>query len=220
LGWRRFFLYILLIGSVYGVLTTSCVKESDVTLQSDTIVIAKTYQPDGLYGKDAIVESIVPDRNFGDSIQFTVLSWTSGGAFNTARAFIEFDLSGIPIQKKISSAKLSFYWISYDNLIDQTGENAFTIYRINEEWDESTVTWNSQPSSTNLDSVSVAKSNSINQDYTDIDVTALVQDMINNPSQNYGFMLKLNDEFPYKLVILASSDYPESSKRPRLEIYY
>jgi hypothetical protein len=220
LKFRYINIFNLLIVSALGLQFTSCIKESNLNLAIDTLKIAKIYQPDGINGKDAIVESIEPDQKFGDSIHFAVFSWTNGGLFNNARALIEFDLSGIPPQTKILAAKLSFYWISYNNLTGHTGYNEFSIYKITQAWNENTVTWNTQPSISNIDSVSVSKSILTTQSYPDIDVTKLVQDMINHPNTNYGFMLKLNEEFPYKLVIMASSDYPINSKRPKLVVYY
>lgn len=207
-----------MIISAFGLLSTSCVKESNLDLKVDTITIAKIYRPDGLNGKDAIIESISPEQNFANSTHFTVFSWTNGGFFNTARALIEFDLSDIPPQTKITSAKLSLYWISYENLTEHTGDNAFSVYRVTEAWDEDSVTWNNQPSTSMANIVDVPKSSLSNQSYTDIDVTDLVQDIIDYPGESFGFMLKLNVEFPYKLVILASSDYSVQSKRPKLEI--
>jgi len=51
-------------------------------------------------------------------------------------------------------------------------------------------------------------------------VKDFVQNMIDFPDENYGFMLKLDEEFPYRLVILASSDYSISGLRPKLVVYY
>ncbi len=181
-------------------------------------VTTKIYQPDSLGGKDAIIESISPGQNFGNTAHFSVFSWTNGGSFNSARALIEFDLSDISAGTKITSAKLSLYWISYENLSEHTGDNAFTIYRLTEAWGEDTVCWNNQPSISNVNVVNVPKSSSSNQSYTDIDVTNLVQDIIDRPSESFGFMLKLNEEFPYKLVILASSDYSDKNRHPKLEL--
>jgi hypothetical protein len=189
-------------------------------LEIDTLKISTHYQPKEIFGKDAIIESLNPNQDYGDSIQFTVFSWTSGGQFNHARALIEFDLSNIPPGTQIESAKLSLFWVSHQNLNYQTGENAFSIYRILQPWDENTITWNNQPQYTTTNKVSVPKSISPTQSYIDIDVTALVKDMINYKNESFGFLLKLDEELPYKLVTLASSDYPESSKRPKLVIYY
>jgi len=220
LNQKQFYIIVLLIIGSSGALFTSCIKESNINTFSDTLKIARIYQPDGIYGKDAIIESILPDKNFGGSINLSVFSWTSGGSFDNARFLLKFDLTDISTQKKISSAKLNLYWISYDNLTEQTGDNAFSIYRITQAWNENLVTWKNQPLINDLQKVNVPKSTSTNQSYTDIDVTAFVQEMIKYPSENHGFMFKLDEEFPYKLVILASSDYSVMIKRPKLVVYY
>ncbi|HEY4784487.1 MAG TPA: DNRLRE domain-containing protein [Bacteroidales bacterium] len=199
---------------------TSCRKDSKCNCSADTIKIAKIFQPDGSNGKDAVIESIIPDQNNGGTSLFTLFAWTTNGEFDTARSLIEFNLSYIPPQTKIKKAELSLYWKPFGNLTDQTGENAFSIYRITQPWDEATVTWNNQPSTTDLYKVMVPKSTSIDQSYLNIDVTYLVQDMIDDPSTNYGFMLKLDTEFPYRLVVLASSNDSDKTKHPRLVIYY
>jgi hypothetical protein len=204
----------------FGILSTSCLKESGLNSLADTIKVAKIYQPDGVIGKDAIIESISPDSCFENSPHLTAFSWTNGGLFNTARTFIEFNLSDMPVKTKVKAAKLSLYWIRYENLTEHTGDNAFSIYRIIQEWDENTITWNNQPLTSTSHVVSVPKSRSTNQSYLDIDVTNLVQDIIDNSTQSHGFMLKLDEEKPFRLVILASSDCSERNKRPKLVVYY
>lgn len=220
MNWRLFVFTKILVISAYCLFFVSCSKEPALELTADTTLFAKIYQPDALVGKDAVIESITPDKNFGNASYCTVFSWTSGGLLNNARALIEFDLSAILPQTQIDSARLTFFWTSYDNLIDDTGENDFKIYKITQAWDENSVTWNNQPLVSDLKAVPVPKSYSTNQSYSAIDVTDLVQDMINNPAENHGFMLKLNKEIPYKLVILASSDNADASLRPKLVIYY
>jgi hypothetical protein len=217
---RLFQLHTLLIISIFSTLSFSCIKESELDLSSDTLKIAKIFRPNGINGKDATIESLSPNQNFNDSVYFTVFSLTKPLEVTTSRALIEFNLSVIPTHTNITTAKLSLYWISRENLTEHTGENSFSIYKIIQSWDENSVTWNNQPLFSSTNAVYVPKSISTTQSYIDIDVTAFVQDMIDNPSENYGFMLKLDEEFPYKLVTLASSDYPESSKRPKLVIYY
>ena len=198
----------------------SCKKDAKCDCNVDTLRVATILQPDGIIGKDAVIENIVPDNNSGSSSLFAAFAWTNQGFFDVSRALIEFDLSVFPTQSKIKSAKLSLYWNSYNNLIEQTGENAFSIYRIIQEWDENNVTWNNQPATTDLHKVVVDKSTAIDQSYLNIDVTQLVQDIIDNPAQGHGFMIKLDDEVPYKLVVLASSDCSEPGKRPKLVIFY
>jgi hypothetical protein len=212
---RIIFSGILLIS-----LITSCVKESHIEINTDSITIAKILQPNLLTGKDAVIQSFLPDSNYSNLEYLTTLAWTNAGKFNASRALIEFDLSDIPVQTQIDSASLSLYWTSSGIFTSQTGENAFSIYKITESWQENLVTWNNQPSTSVENIVKVPKSTSEQQSYLDIDVTKFVQSMINNPSENHGFMLKLDEEFPYKLVIVASSDHPDESKHPKLVVYY
>lgn len=197
----------------------SCNKEARCDCMMDSVKVARIFQPDGTLGKDAVVESITPDQNFGASDLFGTFSWTTGGLFNHSRGLVWFDLTSIPSGTSIKKAVLSLYWIKYGNLAEHTGENAFSVFRINEPWDETTVTWNSQPLVSRTDSIVVTKSTSVTQTYQ-VDVTSYIQGMINNPSGNYGLLLKLNQEIPYKLVVVASSDYSDEVKRPKLVVYY
>lgn len=215
----RVLILFLIVISFISITSISCKKEATIDVTTDTVKFARIFQPNSALGKDAVIESVFPDQNFGSETYFSVFSWTNGGVVNTARALVRFDLSEIPSYTSIKSAQLVLYWSAYDNLIEHTGENAFVVYRINQSWNENSVTWNSQPTITNLDSMNVSKSISSNQTYT-VDVTNMVQDMIANPVTNYGFMLKLNEEFPYRLVILASSDHPDNSKHPKLIVYF
>ena len=199
---------------------SSCLRESKCDCEADTLKFATIFRPDAISGKDAIIENTLPNSNFGDFTLCTIFAWTSGGFFTTARSLVEFDLSQIPVNTKIKAAKLSLYWASYDNLTEQTGSNYFSIYRVTQPWDEYSVTWNNQPSTSEVHKVDVGKSKSVDQSYLNIDVTDLVQDMIDDPNNSYGFMLKLDDEIPYKLVVTASSDNPDSNKHPKLIIYF
>jgi hypothetical protein len=217
---RNWLLGVIFIYSVAtNLLTTSCSKEAS-TVESDTTRIARIYQCDPALGKEAVIQSIMPDTNFGDSTVFSIFSWTNDGLFNTSRALIAFDLSAVPPQTMIKKATLSLFWVKYMNLTSQTGDNAFSILKVSESWNEHTITWNNQPDTSSLNKVSVPKSTRETQSYVDVDVTPMVQEMIHHPEGNFGFMLKLEDEFPYKLVVLASSDYPESKKRPKLIVYF
>ncbi|MBL0014957.1 MAG: T9SS type A sorting domain-containing protein [Bacteroidetes bacterium] len=56
------------------------------------------------------------------------------------------------------------------------------------------------------------------QDYTNIDVTAAVQDMVGNPATNNGFMLRLLNEVEYNALIFNSLEGGDSSKVPALEV--
>jgi hypothetical protein len=53
-----------------------------------------------------------------------------------------------------------------------------------------------------------------------MDVTNLIQDVMADPSNSFGFLLKLKNETPYRLLAFASSDHPNESLHPKLEICY
>lgn len=217
----KIFIYTSIIAiGLLSLLNLSCSKDSFIEYTTDTTTISKIYQTNEGYSTDAVVESLNPNTNYGNATHLTAFSWTSGGSFNTSRAFLKFDLSDIAPQTKISSAELSLFYSSYGNLSEQSGNNAFTIYRVIEAWDETSITWANQPAYSNDNSISIGKSTSPQQSYTDIDITSVIQDMIDNPSSNHGFMIMLDEEFPYCLLILASSNHSDAKKRPKLVIEF
>jgi hypothetical protein len=48
----------------------------------------------------------------------------------------------------------------------------------------------------------------------------LLQDNIDNPNSGFGFLLKLKNETPFRLLAFASSDHPNSALHPKLQITY
>lgn len=93
-------------------------------------------------------------------------------------------------------------------------------------WQENTVTWNSQPA---VDSAStvlyVIPATTARYGFTqEVDVTAIVGQIINglynDPYANNGFMLSLQDEIHYRGQDYASSDNPNASLWPELVISY
>ncbi|MBC7524861.1 MAG: DNRLRE domain-containing protein [Flavobacterium sp.] len=102
--------------------------------------------------------------------------------------------------------------------VHTNGSNTALLQRITSPWTEG-VFWNIHPTTTTQNQVILPQDTNPNQNYQ-LDVKLLLQDIIANPSQGYGFMLKLQDETPYKLLAFASSDHPNPSLHPKLEITY
>lgn len=178
-------------------------------------------RPDGDQGKDAEIGSILPDNNFGNSQKISPYAWTQNGELNIVRGLMEFDLSNIASNATITDAKLSLYYNNnHPNPTQHNGENAFWIRRIISPWEENQVTWNNQPNTTYTNQVSVPKSTSATQDYPDIDITSLVQDLISNNTSSYGFMLLLQKESPYANVLFGSSDNVDTALRPKMKVCY
>ena len=180
-------------------------------------------------GVDAVIGDCgpcgYPNSNYGNHEDFIASSWTNSGNLSNTRALINFDLSAVPANAIITSAGLSLYYnpasSSGNNGHSQNGgSNAAWLRRITAAWDEHTVTWNNQPATSTQNEVTLAASNSNNQDYMNIDVAALVQDMISNPQQSFGFMLQLKTESPLRSLLFASSDHPNSALHPKLDLCY
>lgn len=184
-----------------------------------------TLQPDGAAGKDTEVFSCVPcgydNRNYKNKVDFDAIAWTNNGNFSVVRSLIEFNLTSIPVGTTVIEARLSFYFQPTSNEGNHSGNNTAYLRRITTAWDEAVVTWNNQPPTTTLGQVSLAATATSTQNHLNINVTAMVQDMVSNPATNFGWMLLLQNEAIFRKLILTSSDYlPNPSLRPKLVITY
>lgn len=186
-----------------------------------------TLRPGSEEGKDAFIANNIPsgyiNQNFGNAADFAAIAWTRGGSESNTRSLVEFDLSIIPANATITNAKLSLYYNPTSanpghSTLD--GSNSSVLQRITQSWGEYSVTWNTMPNTTNVNEVILPQSTANNQDYLDIDVTSLVIDMVNNPSQSFGFMLKLLNESYYRSLLFASSDNANINLHPKLEVSY
>lgn len=178
------------------------------------------FQPDAACGKDALVTSLLPDNNYATHKDFLACKWTNGGTPVAVRSFVSFNLSGIPMGTVITSATLElFHYNSISNIGHSTlsGPNDASIYRVTQPWDENTLTWNTQPTTTAINSLFVPVSSTTTEDYA-LNVTALVQDMINDPANSFGFMFRQNLEVHYRSMLFASSDMTNPAKHPKLTI--
>ncbi len=186
-----------------------------------------TLQPGPNDGKDAEVFSCKPCgytvRNFGKIGDLNAVAWTNNGNSSNIRSYIQFDLSAIPPGSNINDARLSLYYTPHSDEgkhFKHFGDNKGIIKRVTSAWNELTITWDNQPTNTSLNQTVMASTTSSTQNYPDINVTALVQDMIDNPATSFGFMFRLKTEKPYRKLVFASSDYANASKRPKLVITY
>jgi hypothetical protein len=175
-------------------------------------------QPDAS-GKDCEVFSLLPNTNYVSDL-LRGNAWTFSGKSGIERGLIQFDLSAIPAGSDITSAHLSLYSPNAPSTEYHSGDNGAFLQRIITDWKESTVTWNSQPKTTTVHQVSLPVSSSSYQNYVNIDVTSLVQDMVDYPTASYGFMLRLQLEKIYRRLSFCSGDYSDPKKHPKLEICY
>ncbi|MDF1574274.1 MAG: DNRLRE domain-containing protein [Bacteroidales bacterium] len=196
-----------------------------MTIQLNDMPEPKQYyfsvQPDAASGRDAVISFLVPDNNYGSMENLLLYAWTQEGILNVNRSLIDFDLSGIPSEASIDSAYLSiFFNPGSAYATGHSGETSFTIQRLITAWDESTVSWSTQPAVSYSNLVQVSGAIYPNQSFPDMDISSLVEDYTSHPSDSYGFCLKFVEESPYKILVLSSSDHEEEQLRPKLEVYY
>jgi hypothetical protein len=53
-----------------------------------------------------------------------------------------------------------------------------------------------------------------------VGVKLIIEDILNDPDNGFGFMIRLNEEFPYRMMAFATSDNNDPTLRPKLEIIY
>lgn len=190
-------------------------------VQAQTTLIL---QPDGADGKDAVVDSRVPNHSTPTHPDFMAYDWTVQGVPTTGRSLVDFDLSSIPDSATILSAKLSLYGTVSPNgngtHSSLSGDNTCLIQMVTSPWDEQTVNWNNQPTTSTLHQVMLNGPVDQPQDFLDLDVTNIVRLMYQDPSTYQGFMLKLVTEDYYRRMVFGSSDFDDPTKRPKLEIVY
>lgn len=182
-------------------------------------------QPDSANGKDAYIENLNPGNGQANCPEFNSCAWTVQGSPVLIRSLIDFNLSAIPAGSTIISATLTLYnnpnssnGFMNGEHSHLSGSNAFLLQRITSPWIEN-VSWNTQPTTTTVNEVLLPQDTTPHQDYI-IDVTQLTIDQLANPGNSFGFMLKLQTEQFYRLLAFASSDHPNSTLWPKLEITY
>jgi len=155
--------------------------------------------------------------------ELVAAAWTTGGSLTLFRGAFKFDLSSIPSTATILSAKLTLYSnptpLNGDQINANSGpNNAMYISRITGGWTATTMNWYTQPPVSTTDQVSIAHTNLPFLDLTDIDVKNQVAAMV--AGNNYGFMIRLQNESIYNDRDFCGSRYSNAAKHPKLVITY
>jgi hypothetical protein len=171
--------------------------------------------------QDAPISWLNADNNYGALNEMNVYCWTVQGQVNINRVLIDFDLGGLPAQSAILDAWLILYFKPENAglLNGHSGMNNYLVQRIISPWTEEAVTWNTQPSAALQNMVETPPTSGPTQNAV-IEVTDLVQDMIDDPANSFGFMLRFPEETPYKVAMYASSDHADISLHPELIVTY
>jgi hypothetical protein len=194
-------------------------SQKKITLQSQTNAGNDAFVWK-LYGSSERFQN-VQNRNFGDRKYLKVVYWTWDGNPGEVQTFIKFNLPEIE-NINIISAKLSLFGATDGNEKHSqlSGENDFVISRVIQDWNENEITWENKPSISNQNNIIVQGSDSANYDFIDIDVTKIVADMYSDSENSFGFNISLKTAQYYRMLVFASFDFENISKRPKLEIVY
>lgn len=195
--------------------TAVTVNANETTYLNPPLVYASTQyitlQP-GSEGKDSGVSSLFPTWNYGNSSTF----FNAGHQIATVRAYIEFDLSSVPENARVTDTDLILYHSS------TSGTTDFYVgaYKVTESWEESTITYSSQPSYSSEAEYSTNVTAG-NTEWENWDIDALVQSWLDGTFTNNGVVLKATDESSLDTIaIFRPSDYSNSTYRPKLVIDY
>lgn len=132
--------------------------------------------------QDSWVIEVHPNSNWGNSPNLDV-GGQQGGYIWT---LIKYDLPDLDPAVTINSAKMRLY--HYGNSYTPPDPITINAHEILEDWDESTVTWNNQPSHSSDVVGSITKSPK-EYGWWEIGITSLVKKWISKESPNYGVKL-------------------------------
>jgi len=231
--------FVLAIIAIIGITVASCEKECKCPQDVEKTL---TSQPGPSDGQDCLVSyretdnGLYASTNMNFNTDLAAARWTynsDNAGEGSTRTYFRFpQLSEIPGDAEIKSAKLSLYGISSGVAVplgnssypgspySSYGLNTSWLKRVTGSWDETTITWNNKPGSTDANQVEVPASNTQwNYNVTDLDVTQLVKDMRSN-NQNYGFVMQLQNEQIYRAILFGSSELADATKRPKLVVVY
>ena len=171
-----------------------------------------TLQP-GTDGKDATISSAIPASNFGNE----TYSWVGDFGTTITRLYIQFNLSSVPANARIVNADLLLY--QYFTF----GGSDFTIelQKINNSWDESTISWDLQPTRSS-DPIITINITAGATTWKSWDIDDLVQAWLDGGIANYGAVLKDTHETSGDTIAyFYTSDYTtDTTKHPKLVISY
>lgn len=208
-------LYMLLV------LLAMLVQSNDIMAQCQSL----TLKPGPDAGIHAHITQNHPTQNVGHDTVFMAFHWTILSVPVESRGLMKFDLSQIPIGATITSAQLNLYADTtsargYANQPTFGANNACNLMRVTAPWDRNYVTWNTAPATTTTGAVTLQQSTNYTENYLGVDVTNFAQQWVNDPNTNYGMLLQMITTSAYNSMIFCSSDFPDSTLWPSLQICY
>lgn len=176
--------------------------------------------------RDTYLYQNTPTTNYGSAATLLVDGDEPVGSTQDTSATLKWDVSSIPAGKTVTSASITL------NVVDAS-THTYELYEMKRNWSESSATWNQYTTGYNwasagangstdrgttvLGTISASATGSytINLNASGI---ALVQNWVNNPSANHGFIIangaKTNG------LDFSSSEAAAAGQRPKLSVIY
>ena len=154
-------------------------------------------------------------------------AWTcNAGGYPTCniRGLFRYDVSSIPANAVVTSAKLYLY-AKTNNINGYYGSptygsaNTSFLQKVMAQWNMAGTGWANQPATTTTSQKTLPQSTSMAQNYV-VDITDFVQSWVNKPDSNYGMLLRLQTESYYNSLIFNSGQATDTTLQPKLEICY
>lgn len=186
-------------------ITVAPVSRMQVTAD---IVPPPTITADLIPVKDAFIREGVPRLNYGREQEMLAGSMAGGEVF---KSLVQFDISSIPQNQKLKTAKLRLY-VDQDRL---EGE-PILAYEVLKDWTEDGVTWASSPEVG--DGLLTIHTNG-DKAYVEVDVMPLVMDWYTGVRVNRGLMFTL-DKLGEGIYARLGTKERGADYAPRLVIEY
>ncbi|MDF2188758.1 DNRLRE domain-containing protein [Paraflavitalea sp. CAU 1676] len=190
-----------------------------------TTILLKGDRASGRF-KQLHISTMAPYAADTTQPEITAAAWTCYGiGYSTCdfRAIMRYDVSMVPANAIINSAKLTLYANAnakngYIGNPTYGENNTALLQRVTAPWAMAGTGWANQPATTADKQKVLAQSSSPRQNYV-VDVTDFVQGWVKTPASNNGMLLRLQTEQYYNSMVFHSGSSPDSV-RPRLEICY
>jgi hypothetical protein len=175
--------------------------------------------------RDNTILSTSPESNDGASWALYIGRTGQSGGLRLQRALLRFDLSSIPAGSTIDSAELDlFVW--------RTGGAAtgVALHKATADWGELESTWShaffpgtpwATPGGDFEPTASASTGDVVSGPLAISGMSEDVQAWVNNPSANFGWVLRATEEdTPHSAKLLAAREQPADTYRPVLRIVY
>lgn len=165
--------------SILFLINVICIPLAASTSEIDPL----TFYPEN----DAYISEKHHDSNYGS--ENTIMVKTKYGGSNWTLwqqdGLISFDLSSLPSNVYVMSAKLYLYY--YDYVDNNPKGRTLSVYRLGEPWDETSVTWDNRPTNAGYITINSTVPNSFG--WMNWNVTVDVQGYIDDTWDNYGWQI-------------------------------